>query len=285
MPSQEKDPSTLKEQPNIHKSSATTSVLKIQSFLETPLDEEAVEVRENGREEKEVGKKEDKRTLGDVKKLDRIINMMKGIVDKKNEIKDKEKSKPKKTEFSDVNIEQLVRKIVVETLAQSRMVPEIVLEEEKKKNLNALDTILENIFLDKYTESVNLNEEMPDNRNLPATQNKETKKTTLKNIGNENSVEITDELIDRLVESLYPIVTQATDDSKKALDKMSKNEEDQDEKEDDFEAVQKALAFLIGENPSEEEKLSPEVLPGVYLSLHWLSLPRFLLLSLSWTSS
>ena len=217
-------------------------------------------------------------------KIDNIIDLMKGNVEKKRKLPEKKGSnvaehddeinktdklilnnKEKATEKNekvedfgfDNNIENLVRKIVIETLNQSKNIPEIMVEEEKKKNLNALDAILENLFIDEYTGSANLNlKELNEDQSIYFRETEE-KMTTSESAVDERTVVITEELLDEIVESMFPFPALETEDIKKK-EKAMETETDSSIDED-FGAVEKALAALLGDKLSDEDRLTTEV--------------------------
>jgi len=87
----------------------------------------------------------------------------------------------------------------------------------------------------------------------------------------EKQLAIGNDIIDGIVDKLFPLVEKVqskenskTKETEEAKDgNPDKNNVVVEEEKENFDAVQEALTILIGENPSEEEKLSPEVFNAV----------------------
>lgn len=235
-------------------------------------EEEKRIMEEKQRQEEEKNKK--KENVNNLtNKMDKLIKKMEGILSRKNIDEDYYEG-----DISADEIENLVRQIVLQTLD----IPGESPKEENRNNPNALDSILENLLLDSYTDSIDLTEKPKKSEKLiikaPESRKSEAK-TTNKGKSSQKSVKkpeeqvtINDDVIDGIVDKLFPLIEQVQSRKKTDPKEPIKSEKVEDheenvvaviEEKESFDAVQKALTILIGDNPSEDEKLSPEVFAAV----------------------
>jgi len=201
------------------------------------------------------------------KKMDSVIDKMEEIMERKEP--KKEKKAPK---IDEENIENLVRKIVFEAFDKSKVKP-VVLETDDRDNLNALDAILENLFKESYAEDNEVEEKEPEiKKSVKPKKAEKEEDVSERNSDSEtqHSAVVTDELIDEIVESIFPLVSSLSSDERDSdaeeiddevilIDTEEKEKEE--EEEDSLDVVHAALSAIIGDDPSEDQKLSPEVTP------------------------
>jgi len=230
-------------------------------------EEEKKKLEEKKRNE-ELRKEEEQKK--EKQKMDKIIENMEGIVGKNK--KHKKFDFEQEEEFSASEIEKLVRQIVLQTLDQGRKGSDEPTKKERKQNLNALDAILENIFLENYTDSLNLEDNEDEPAKIAEKERSQSKTTSDNVVKSEELVLINEDLVDEIVDELLPIVEvistsaeSTAEDSEMVKDTKETKaaKEAPEEKKENFNAVQKALTVLIGENPSEEEKLPQEVFAAI----------------------
>lgn len=187
------------------------------------------------------------------KKMDKIIKMMKGIMTKDKKVKS-QKTKTNESPAG-LNLEDFVRQVVTETLAKSK---KIIMKEQQAENgnkgtANALDAILNNLLLDRYPNNKSeesLSKVLKEIKNIPEENPDQT---------NEDQTIIDEDTIDEIVERLFPIL-QINKDLEEAEEV---NDTPSEEKKEDFDVVHRALTHIFGDQPSEEEKLTPEVFAAV----------------------
>jgi len=196
------------------------------------------------------------------KKMNIVIDKMEEIIERK-EPKEEEKA----TKIDEENIENLVRKIVFEAFDKSKVKP-VVLETDDRDNLNALDVILENLFKESYAEDNEVEEKQPEIQKAKA--EKEDVNERNSDSETQQSAVVTDELIDKIVESIFPLVSRLSseerDSDAEEIDDeviLIDSEKEKEEEEDTLDVVHAALSAIIGDDPSEEQKLSPEVFAAV----------------------
>ena len=143
--------------------------------------------------------------------MDSVIHKMQEIV-KRTEPKEEEKA----TKIDEENIENLVRKIVFEAFDKSKVKP-VVLETDDRDNLNALDAILENLFKESHAEDNEVEEKEPEiQKSVKPKKAKTVEDVRERNSDGETqqSAVVTDELIDELVESIFPLVSSLSIDER-----------------------------------------------------------------------
>ena len=188
----------------------------------------------------------------------------------------------------------MIRKIVFEAFDERKVKP-VVSETDDRKNSNALDAILENLLSESYAEDNEVENGSTNQKSIkPKTEKEEMKDRRDSDTG---PAVVSDGLVDEIVESIFPLVSRLGSDERdsevKEIDEevilhsitaakliltlqvilidnvkeKQKEDEDEDveeeeEEEDDdsLDVVHKALAAIIGENPSEDQKLSQEVI-------------------------
>jgi len=200
------------------------------------------------------------------KKMNSVIDKMEEIMERK-EPKEEEKT----AKIDEENIENLVRKIVFEAFDKSKVKP-AVLETDDRDNLNALDAILENLFKESYAEDNEVEEKEPEVKKSVKPKKAEKEENVRETSETQQSAVVTDELIDEIVESIFPLVSSLStgerdsdaeeiDDEVILIDKETG--EEKEEEEDSLDVVHAALSAIIGDDPSEDQKLSPEVFAAV----------------------
>ena len=214
-------------------------------------------------------------------KMDSVIDKMEDIIEKKRKPEKEEKVRG----IDEENIENLVRKIVFEALEKpkEKTAPP---KKDDKNNLNALDAILENLLLESYSEDNELvKEEEPDvKKSIKPTAKKEKGVNKIKSDSDTQPSLDTEDLVDKIVESIFPLVSKLSsvqrdsdedeiDDevsvmmtTKKFFYSLSHEQvilidsaKEEEEEEDSLEVVHRALSAIIGDKPTEEQKLTPEV--------------------------
>lgn len=211
--------------------------------------------------EEEKKKLEEEKKRREKEKMENVIKNMESIVEKKK------KKHKEDEEFSADEIKHLIEQIVFETLDQSK-------KGSGEKNFNAVDALLEDILLEDNIDSSyrKLKEKEP--AKFIEKERSEEKTTSEKSVKPAKTIIINEDLIDELVDELLPIVEVITTSDKSQPDntiksdqetktKALKTSEAPKKKEEDFTAVQNALTVLIGENPSEDEKLPQEVFSAI----------------------
>ena len=212
---------------------------------------------------------------------EKMEKKMNSVIDKMEEIM--ERKEPKKEEkIDEENIENLVRKIVFEAFDKSKVKP-VVLETDDRDNLNALDAILENLFKESYAEDNEVEEKEPEVKKSVKPKKVKKEENVREKSETQQSAVVTDELIDEIVESIFPLVSSLSSgerdsDAEKIDDEVIHNltvyktntvdtiqvilidTETQEKDEDSLDVVHAALSAIIGDDPSEEQKLSPEVI-------------------------
>ena len=187
------------------------------------------------------------------KKMDKIIKMMNGIITKDIQVKTK-KTKTNES-LAGLNLEDFVRQVVTETLAESKkiFIKEQQAENGNKGTANALDTILNNLLLERYPnnkseESISKPQKqiLKEIKNIPEENSDQT---------NEDQTTIDEDTIDEIVERLFPILQI----NKDLVEAEEVNDTPSEEKQEDFDVVHRALTHIFGDQPTEEEKLTPEV--------------------------
>lgn len=191
------------------------------------------------------------------KKMDKIIKMMKGIMTKDKMMQTK-KEEPNES-LTGKNLEDFVRQVVTETLAESK---KIFIKEQQPgngntENLNALDALLNNVLLERYP-----NKKSEDSRSKP----QQLVLEEIKNIPEEDPEQmnkeqtiIDEETIDKIVERLFPILEV----NKDLVEAEEVDEKPLEDTQEDFDVVHRALTNIFGDQPTEEEKLTPEVFAAV----------------------
>ena len=214
-------------------------------------------------------------------KMDSVIDKMEDIIEKKR----KPEKEGKVRGIDEENIENLVRKIVFEALEKpkEKTAPH---KKDDKNNLNALDAILENLLLESYSEGNEVvEEEEPDVKKSTKPKGKKTMdENNIKTDSDTQPSLDTEDLVDKIVESIFPLVSKLSsvqrdsdeeeiDDEvgvmmtiKKFLYSLSHEQvilkdsaKEELEEEDSLEVVHRALSAIIGDKPTEEQKLTPEV--------------------------
>ena len=214
-------------------------------------------------------------------KMDSVIDKMEDIIEKKR--------KPEKEEnvrgIDEENIENLVRKIVFEALEKPKE-NTVPVKKDDRNNLNALDAILENLFLESYSEGNEVVEE--EEKDIKKSTKPKGKKTMDENkIKSDSDTQPsldTGDLVDKIVESIFPLVSKLgsvqRDSDEDEIDYevgmmmttkssftaycheqviLIDNAKEEEEEEDSLEVVHRALSAIIGDKPTEEQKLTPEV--------------------------
>ena len=222
-------------------------------------------------------------------KLDIVIEKMGDIIEKEKEPVEKVKS----ANIDEENLENLIRKIVFEAFDERKVKP-VVSETDDRKNSNALDAILENLLSESYAEDNEVENGSTNQKSIkPKTEKEEMKDRRDSDTG---PAVVSDGLVDEIVESIFPLVSRLGSDErdseveeideevilhsitaakliltlqvilidnvkeKQKEDEDVDEEEEEEEDDDSLDVVHKALAAIIGENPSEEQKLSQEVI-------------------------
>ena len=213
-------------------------------------------------------------------KMDSVIDKMEDIIEKKRKPEKEEKVRG----IDEENIENLVRKIVFEALEKPKEKP-VPMKKDDKNNLNALDAILENLLLESYSEDNEVveEEETDIKKSTKPTAEKENKMKSDSDTITQPSLD-TEDLVDKIVESIFPLVSKLgsvqrdsdedeIDDevgmimtTKKFLYTLCHEQvilidsaKEEEEEEDSLEVVHRALSAIIGDKPTEEQKLTPEV--------------------------
>jgi len=187
--------------------------------------------------------------------MDNIIKNMEGIVQKKK------KKNNEDEEFSANEIQHLIEQIVSETLNQGK-------RGSGKKNSNAVEALLEDILLESNLDSSFEKLKAKEPSKEVEKERSQAKTTSKNSVKPAKTVIINEDLIDELVDELLPIVEVIKTSDKSETEKKTKSDEETKTKsmkkeEEDFSAVQNALTVLIGENPSEDEKLPQEVFSAI----------------------
>jgi len=240
--------------------------------------------------ENEENKKEEKENRRKMKN-----NKNRNKIDGEYDIRENDISNEEDDSLSEDYIDNLVQTLLSQALGPSQKVTKK--KEEKKdkevivtdKEVNALDAILKNLFAESYTESADLTEDRKTKAKTKKTTSKPVstekpsrKSSKLKENNQESRETVTEGDLNSIVDVLYKQIvglgkTNAPSSVRSNNSKGTKNskkdasnkEEERDPKEveakeeDTFGAVQEALTFLIGDNPSEEEKLSAEEFKAV----------------------
>jgi len=198
---------------------------------------------------------------------EKMEKKMNSVIDKMEEIM--ERKEPKKEEkIDEENIENLVRKIVFEAFDKSKVKP-VVLDTDDRDNLNSLDAILENLFKESYAEDNEVEEKEPEVKKSVKPKKVKKEENVREKSETQQSAVVTDELIDEIVESIFPLVSSLSSgerdsDAEKIDDEVILiDTETQEKDEDSLDVVHAALSAIIGDDPSEEQKLSPEVFAAV----------------------
>ena len=225
-------------------------------------------------------------------KLDIVIEKMGDIIEKE---KEPAVEKEKGANIDEENLENLIRKIVFEAFDERKVKP-VVSETDDRKNSNALDAILENLLSESYAEDNEVENGSTNQKSIkPKTEKEEMKDRRDSDTG---PAVVSDGLVDEIVESIFPLVSRLGSDErdseveeideevilhsitaakliltlqvilidnvkekqKEDEDEAEAEEEEEEEDDDSLDVVHKALAAIIGENPSEEQKLSQEVI-------------------------
>jgi len=195
------------------------------------------------------------------KKMDSVIDKMEEIIERE-EPKEEEKA----TKIDEENIENLVRKIVFEAFDKSKVKP-VVLETDDRDNLNALDAILENLFKESLAEDneVEEKEQEIEKSNKPKAEKEEDVREPSEI---QQTAVVTDELVDEIVERIFPLVSRLRNSNERDSDAEEIDDEvilidNVKEEEDSIDVVHAALSAIIGDDPTEEQKLSPKVFAAV----------------------
>jgi len=194
------------------------------------------------------------------KKMDSVIDKMEEIIERKEPKEEEEKA----AKIDEENIENLVRKIVFEAFDKSKVKP-VVLETNDTDNLNALDAILENLLKENYAEDNEVDEKEIQKPNKPNVEKEEDVREASEV---QQSPVVTDELVEEIVESIFPLVSRLTgaekdSDSEEIDDEVILIDSEEEEEEESLDVVHAALSAIIGDEPTEEQKLSPEVFAAV----------------------
>ena len=139
------------------------------------------------------------------RKMDSVIHKMQEIV-KRKEPKEEEKAR----KIDEENIENLVRKIVFEAFDKSKVKP-VVLETDARDNLNALDAILENLFKESLAED----NEVEEKSKKPKAEKEEDVREPSEI---QQSAVVTDELVDEIVERIFPLVSRLSNSNERDSD-------------------------------------------------------------------
>ena len=227
-------------------------------------------------------------------KLDIVIEKMGDIIEKEKEPVEKEKG----ANIDEENLENLIRKIVFEAFDERKVKP-VVSETDDRKNSNALDAILENLLSESYAEDNEVENGSTNQKSIkPKTEKEEMKDRRDSDTGpavvsdglvdeivesifplvsrlgsdeRDSEVEEIDEEVilhsitaAKLILTLQVILIDNVKEKQKEDEDEDVDDEEEEEEEegddDSLDVVHKALAAIIGENPSEEEKLSQEVI-------------------------
>ena len=106
-----------------------------------------------------------------------------------------------------------MRKIVFEAFDKSKVKP-VVLETDDRDNLNALDAILENLFKESYAEDNEVEPEIQKSVKPKKAKTVEDVRERYSDGETQQSAVVTDELIDELVESIFPLVSSLSSDER-----------------------------------------------------------------------
>ena len=144
--------------------------------------------------------------------MDSVIDKMEEIIERKEPKKEEEKA----TKIDEGNIENLVRKIVFEAFDKSKVKP-VALKTEDRDNLNALDAILKNLLMENYAENNEVEDKEPEiEKSVRAKEAEKEEDVSERNSESEiqQSAVVTDELIDEIVESIFPLVSTLSSDER-----------------------------------------------------------------------
>ena len=123
----------------------------------------------------------------------------------------------KVTKIDEGNIENLVRKIVFEAFDKSKVKP-VALKTEDRDNLNALDAILKNLLMENYAENNEVEDKEPEIEKSVIRAKEAEKEEDVSERNSESEIQqsavVTDELIDEIVESIFPLVSTLSSDER-----------------------------------------------------------------------